>query len=431
MIAKTEIEKLPSTLGVYIFKNNGEYLYVGKSVNIKARVKSHFENAKLDKKEAALIAASNKIDYIVTDSEFKALLLEAELIKEHHPKYNVIWKDDKSFLYIKITITDHFPKVFLSRKKDADKKALYFGPFSSVKMTLKVLNEVRRIVPFCMDKRLKNGPCFYSKIGLCDPCPGAIVKEKNGNKRRTLRKIYYQNIIKLVRLLRGKIMLIINDFYRQLKRKIKEEKYEEAIILRDRILRLQSLEKRSFSPIDINQYNQSKLSLTSLQLLLVKYLPHLKELKRIECYDVSNLAGEDATASMVVLTDGQIDKTQYRKFRIKNLSKKSDPEMLEEVFKRRFSLKNNWPYPNLIVVDGGRPQVRLIKNVLQKLNQNLPVIGIAKNPDRLVMGTSQLFTIKPPADHPGFNLIRLIRDESHRFARKYHLLLRKKAMMLG
>lgn len=429
MIDKKVINKLPASVGVYIFKNKDQYLYVGKSVNIKARVKSHFENAKLDKKEAAIIAASNKIDYFITDSEFKALLLESQLIKEFHPKYNVIWKDDKSFLYVEIVLMEEYPKVFLSRKRDDDGKAFYFGPFPSVRTTLAVLNELRRIIPFCMDKRLKNGPCFYSKIGLCHPCPGAIVKEKNGRKRATLRKIYRQNIIKLIKLLQGKIKVIVNDFYRQLKRKIKEEKYEEAIILRDRIRRLEALEKKSFSPFDIQQYNRSQISLGSLQALLAKYLPQLKELKRIECYDVSNLFGEEAVASMVVLTEGIIDKTQYRKFRIKNLSQKNDLQMLEEVFRRRFSPKKNWLFPDLIVVDGGKPHVRSIKNVFTRLKIDIPVIGIAKNPDRLIIGNNILPTIKPADDHPGFNLIKLLRDESHRFARQYHLFLRKKSLI--
>ncbi len=430
MINKRNVEKLPATNGVYIFKKEGEYLYVGRSVNIKARVKSHLQNAKIDPKEAALINASDKIDYLVTDSQFKALLLEAELIREHQPKYNVIWKDDKSFLYIKITLGDEFPKVFLSRKKNDDIKTLYFGPFPSVKTTFQILREIRKIIPFCMDKKLKGGPCFYAKIGQCMPCPGAIIKEENGRKRRTLKRIYRQNIFKLLRLLSGKTHLIINDFSRQLKQKIREKKFEEAMILRDKINQLQYLEKISFVESCSSQQNQSELALESLSSFLSPYLDNLKKLNRIECYDVSNLAGENATASMVVLTNGLIDKAQYRRFRIKNLKSKNDLLMLKEVFKRRFTRKNEYPNPDLVIVDGGRPQVKLLREVLKKMKLNIPLIGIAKNPDRLILGKEKLITIKPPNNHLGFNLIKSIRDESHRFAHNYHLLLRKKAIKL-
>src|SRR3989339_1869392 len=133
MITRKEIEIHPSTIGIYLFKRDKTVNYIGKSVNIKARLLSHLENSKLDNKERSIIANSNKIETIITESEFKALILEAKLIREFQPKYNSIWKDDKSPLYIKITIKNEFPKVLLSRKEN-DKQNLYFGPFSSVRM---------------------------------------------------------------------------------------------------------------------------------------------------------------------------------------------------------------------------------------------------------------------------------------------------------
>src|SRR3989339_366100 len=126
------VENLPSTTGIYLFKKNNTILYIGKSVNIKARVLSHIENAKIDTKESLIISQTNKIEYIITDSEFKALILEAQLIQKHLPKYNVIWKDNKSYLYIKITIKDKFPKISLIRKTDIIHDQNYYsGPFSS------------------------------------------------------------------------------------------------------------------------------------------------------------------------------------------------------------------------------------------------------------------------------------------------------------
>ena len=430
MINQKIIENLPSLGGVYIFKKRRSYLYVGKSVNIKARIKAHFENAKLDSKEKALITNSDSIEYIITDSEFKAILLEAQLIKQHHPKYNSIWKDDKSFIYIKITTKDEYPKVFLSRKNRDISEASYFGPYPSVKITRKILKELRKIIPFCTEKKLKKGACFYSKIGLCQPCPGAIIKEENEKKRQFLKKVYRENIHKLIRLLQGKTQSIINSFSRQLNKKVKEENYEDAIILRDKILYLQYLEKHSFYENNYPDNNQSRLALKSLFNTLSPHFKSIKKLERIECYDVSNLRGENASASLVVLTNGLIDKSQYRRFKINNPSAKNDLKMLEEVFIRRFKKKYQSIKPDLIVVDGGKPQVKLLKKVLKKLMIDIPLIGIAKNPDRLIIGEEKLQTIKPPANHPGFNLIKNLRDESHRFAHKYHLLLRKKNMKL-
>ncbi|MDO8741827.1 MAG: GIY-YIG nuclease family protein, partial [Candidatus Roizmanbacteria bacterium] len=132
MITRNQIKDLPSTIGLYLFKKDKIINYIGKSVNIKARVFSHLENAKLDNKERLIVNNSNTIETIATESEFKALISEAKLIKEFQPKYNSICKDDKSPLYIKITIQDKFPKVIITRK-EFDKQSLYFGPFSSVR----------------------------------------------------------------------------------------------------------------------------------------------------------------------------------------------------------------------------------------------------------------------------------------------------------
>src|SRR3990167_10571679 len=129
MITKKQLTSLPSTFGVYIFKKNKETLYVGKSINIKVRVASHLENAKLDRKEFLIVSGANRLEIRQTENEFAALILESELIKKFHPKYNVIWRYNKSYLYIKITIKEEFPKVLFSRKEN-DGKSLYFGPFS-------------------------------------------------------------------------------------------------------------------------------------------------------------------------------------------------------------------------------------------------------------------------------------------------------------
>ena len=166
-LSKVSYSKLPSTAGIYLFKKGKTYLYIGKSVNIKARVLSHVENTQQDVKELAIVSQADSIETQITDSEFKALLLESELIQIHHPKYNIIWRDGKSHLYIKIT-EENYPKIYPVRKED-DKKSLYFGPFSSTRDVDSLLRTIRRIIPFCSQKRLPNVLVFIIRSDFVIP----------------------------------------------------------------------------------------------------------------------------------------------------------------------------------------------------------------------------------------------------------------------
>lgn len=427
-VSKEEIKKLPATTGIYIFRHKKEYLYIGKSVNIKARVLSHLENAKIDNKEASIIEGSSEIECIITDSEFNALLLESQLIQKHLPKFNSRWRDDKSNLYIKITVKDEYPKVFAARK-EPETGARYFGPFQSVYSVELLLKELRRIFPFCMQEKIGKRACFYSKIRLCDPCPSDIVKVDSEQRRNELKSIYLKNIKSIMKILNGNTKLILDDLYKELKKLAKEQRYEEAVVVRNKIMMFEGLlHRKLFSPDAIINYNRASESVQILIKYLRHYFPDLNELRRIECFDVSNFNHKEATASLVVYSDGLIDRSQYRRFRIRNLLLKSDFEMMEEVLIRRF--KRNWQKPDLLVVDGGKPQVRIAQQVFSKLNISIPLVGIAKHPDRLVIAVQDLPTVRPPIHNLGFSLIRAIRDESHRFAKKYHVLLRRKAFIV-
>jgi excinuclease ABC subunit C len=142
---------------------------------------------------------------------------------------------------------------------------------------------------------------------------------------------------------------------------------------------------------------------------------------------MSTFQFKESTASMVVFTNGLSDKKEYKRFKIKNPQAESDFEMMDEVIRRR--LKNNWPLPDLFVVDGGKPQVRTVLKVFHETNTTIPLIGIAKRPDRIIIGEGDLLSVRPQLDHPGFKLIQSLRDESHRFAKKYHVYLRNKKML--
>lgn len=423
---REEILKLPTTTGIYQYIDaQGEIIYIGKSVSLKARLISHAENAKIDAKEAGIVDNAVKISIIITDSEFNALLLESQLISRHKPKYNVRWRDDKSYLYIKATIKDDYPKFFLTRQEN-DGKSSYFGPFPSVRTATNVLREIRKVFPFCTQRKISKQPCFYSKIGQCNPCPNNIEKIENLEEKKELKKAYKYNIRQVIKVLEGQTDLVQKDLYKTLKLQTETLDYENAIQTRDRIQRLEGLiHGKKLEPEMIADYNKSNESTQKLKELLQRYYPDLENVTRIECFDISNTSMKQGTASMVVFTDGLIDKKEYRKFKIKDLNLASDFEMMDEVLRRRFK-RHQWKNPSLLVVDGGKPQVRVAQKVLADLEVQVPLIGIAKNPDRLVIGDQHFQMIRPQLNHPGFNLIRAIRDESHRFAKKYHIYLRNK-----
>lgn len=433
LLKKKDILALPQGVGVYVFKKKNRIFYIGKSISLKARILSHLENAKLDPKEAAIIKNSDRIEYYITDSEFKALLLESSLIQKNHPKYNRRWQDDKSYLYIKITVDEDFPKV-LSVRKENDGKSVYFGPFPSRGDVEELLRTIRRIFPFCTQKKIGKKPCFYSKIGLCNPCPNEIVHRPKpdrpmGEKARHMKRLYRYTIRQVIRVLSGNVDLVLKNIYRKIGELSKQQRFEEAILLRDKILHFEkTIHQKEFTDDIFLNYNKAKESIAHLKKLLQSHKSGGEALQRIECYDISNLSQKDATASMVVFVDGLPDKSQYRRFRIKNLRLRSDFAMLGDVFERRF--KHNWQKPNLIVVDGGTPQVLKVTQVFQKLGKEIPLLGIAKHPDRIVLNTpTRLVTLRPSINNLGFNLLRALRDEAHRFARKYHLLLRSKKML--
>lgn len=433
-IDRQTINSLDEIIGVYIFYHNKDFQYIGKSVNIKARLLSHLENAKTDIKERLIIENSNKIYIIPTNSEFNAIILEANLIKKHLPKYNRIWKDDKSFIYIKITIKEKYPKLKIVRKPSFAKtsnnedQSLYFGPYSSSFITQILIKEIRRVFPYCSSNKIAKSACFYHKIGLCNPCPNEIEKIENKQLKQNKIKDYKNNIKQIIKVLNGQSDSITENLHNKIKKYTKLQQFEQAIKARDLIYYFKNLITNRIHIVhDYPNYNIDQSSILLLN-TLNKYFPNLKKLNRIECYDISNLYFQFSTASMVVFNDGKPNKSQYRRFKIKNLKLHSDFEMFNEIIHRRFN--NKWQHPDLIVIDGGKPQIRTVLQVLSDIKTHVPVIGIAKNPDRIIIGSQNLISLRFVLNNPGFNIIRYIRDESHRFAKKYHLLLRNRKFLL-
>jgi len=420
VITNTQIKSLPQTIGIYLFKKEKEYLYIGKSLNIRDRVQNHKERSDIDAKEKAILENSNVVDYIICSSELHALILESQLIQKHHPPYNVIWKDDKSYLYIKIPIKDPFPRISLTRRDD-DGAALHFGPYSSTRDVRFLLQSIRKVVPFCTQKQPIKKPCFYSKIGLCNPCPGT--RDLKGRAFGTMRKQYRAQIRKAISLLQGRAETVLKELRTRISSHAQAEEFEESLELRNKLFHLEQLiHLRSFERFEYSNAYDPQMALEKLKGILDRIHPTISSLARIECYDISNLMQKEATASMVVATDGILDKAEYKRFKLKETGV-SDFKMLTETITRRMS--NNWELPDLIVIDGGTPQVVTISGVLKRLNCDIPLIGIAKRPDRIVvLVKGEIKTYAFSLHHAGFKLIQQLRDESHRFAKKYHTFLR-------
>ncbi|MEI7653077.1 MAG: GIY-YIG nuclease family protein [bacterium] len=516
LATKSGIKDAPSTTGVYIFRIGTDIIYIGKAVNIRARLISHFQSVDIDKKEAAIFAESTDIDYLITDSEFKALVVEAHLISTIKPKYNVRWRDDKSYLYIRIITGEAYPKVSLARGQDIKKSpnsqstisnndkleskvsncklacdaVRVFGPFSSTYSAESVLRYLRRIVPYCTQRTISKQACFYHKIGQCDPCPNLIDHMEDKVAKSKEKRRYRANIKKLCAILEGDVSKVEKEFKRELRAYTESQDYEAAIKVRDAMRRLEfMIAHGSFRLDEYESYNKSEQSLESLMALLTEHFPQLQSLHRIECYDNSTLSFTNSTASMVVFTDGLVDKREYKKFKMKK-AHDNDFDMMREIISRR-TKHSDWPRPDLIIIDGGAPQLRAVIDTLSTLSTvipspvipahagihtqeeipklvrddkslikntelliinysllDVPLIGIAKHPDRLILPTlshtdssldptsrfsiihSSLFinftSLRPRAHDLGFRLVQAIRDEAHRFAKKYHTSLRKR-----
>lgn len=425
---KALYKKVPSDTGVYFFLKNNTPLYIGKAVNLKARIVSHIRNSVLDSKEALIVNQADHIQVIVTQSEFNALLLEAQLIKRHTPKYNVIWKDGKTHLYIKITQKEQYPKIFSVRAED-DGKSLYVGPFYSSSMAHQLLRETRKIIPFCTQKKITHPKCFYSKIGLCDPCPNMINQEKDSRTKKKLQRRYRAQIRKIILILKGKSDIVMHALIKTMNHYSKKNEYEKALRIRNNITALRQLiTERSFHESMTTGLMGFRIDelLEEFNAFMARYFNRKKIYKifMIECFDVSHLFGSHATASMVVFQNGLPVKKLYKRFKVKTVYHASDKDMMKEIIIRRLK-RTEWKLPDFIIVDGGRPQLAAVSTAIISQKLDIPCIGFAKNPDRVVAGYPAQ-TIYFFSHSVLLLLFKYIRDESHRFAKKYHTHLRNK-----
>ncbi len=391
-----KIKKFSDTPGIYIMRDSHRKpLYIGKASSLKRRVLSYFQRPQEERIEQMLSQVRN-IEIKKTDSVIEALILENDLIKKYKPKYNVKLKDDKTFLGIFITKED-WPRILPARITEKLPKGEFYGPFPESSSVREALQIIRKIFPFrvsCLP--LSGKACLEYHLGMCPGvCIGKISKEDYG---KTIKQI------KLF--LKGHKKAVISDIQKQMKTAAKNLEFEKATKLRDRIFALQHIQDVALIQEEEFQTGQ---------------IP-----KRLEAYDISNISGAFAVGSMVVFTEGLIDKNQYRKFKIKSVPPAgggaNDVAMLKEILNRRLNHKE-WAYPDLILIDGGKPQVNGAKEVIKGRSLNIPIVGIAKGPkrDKDEIMTSGFSDVEK-------GLLLRIRDEAHRFAIQYYRLRHKKSL---
>jgi excinuclease ABC subunit C len=348
--------------------------------------------------------------------------LEAKLIKQHQPKYNVRLKDDKRYLYIGIT-RETYPRVTLIRRPEKTDNLLdWFGPFPSASSVKEVLRILRRVFPFRSCRRLPSKPCLYYHLKLC---PGVCIKK--------IPKEEYQNTIKQIRFfLNGKLRVLLSQMEKQMIKAAKSLDFEKAQRLKNRIKKIQHL---LFVFQKSPQEEKVQKQLVLLRRLLVKY-QNIDPLViyRIEAYDVARLGNKIVVGSMIVFINGEPDPSEYRRFKIEDF--RGDPQAIAKVVARRLK-HQEWVYPQVILIDGGRPQVQAVFQVLKLKNlaESICLLGLAKKKEILVIpqiNKEQILswkTLSLSCSSPVLQLLQYARDEAHRFAQNYYKLLLKKSFL--
>ncbi|MEW6074887.1 MAG: excinuclease ABC subunit UvrC [Candidatus Omnitrophota bacterium] len=407
---KDKISSLPESCGVYLFKDTGgRIIYIGKAKFLKKRVQSYFSRF-LSSKTQSLVAKIADIEYRTTSSESQAQLLEAALIKDYQPYYNISLKDGKSFPLIKIS-DEPFPLVGICRSKSRKKgdTAFYFGPYTSAKLLRQALQVIRKVFGFRSCRKMPKQPCLFYRVHLCPaPCAGKISPAQ------------YRQVVKEIKMfLESKYEALLGALSDKMNSAAAHARFEEAAKIRDQISALRIIGQGTAQA-------SSNESLEDLKNLLgLKKLPLC-----IEAFDISNISGKEACGSMVYFYRGVADKNNYRRFRIKRVKGIDDYAMTREVVQRRYArlIREGVALPDLILIDGGRSHLAVAKKEVRGLGLRIPLISIAKDREHIYCeGKKSPLTLA--SDTPGLNLIRRIRDEAHRFAVAYHHILRRKKVI--
>ena len=425
---KDKVRSFPATPGVYLMKDGqGRVIYVGKAVNLRSRAGSYFTAAAaVDRRTAELVTEIQDIDYVETDSEVDALLLEARLIKDVQPRFNSELKDDKTFPYLQITTREDFPRVEFTRTPQSTGVKLY-GPFTSAKKlrgTIAVLQKIFRFRTCTLDIEENDErwrwfrPCLLASINQCTaPCNLRVSKEDYRNDIRKLRLF-----------LDGGKARLLKELEKTMKQASVELKFEKAARIRDEIRALKDLNLRG----DLEEHAQPEVFYIDPK----KGMAGLKRVfkldenpRRIEGVDIAHLQGGETVASLVQFIDGLPFKHGYKRYKIRTVEGVDDFGSIREVVSRRFRRlsEEGESFPDILLIDGGKGQLNAAMEAMQQIGINPPfTISLAKREEEVyVPGESDPRRLSRHSF--GLRLLQYVRDEAHRFAQHYHHLLRNKS----
>jgi excinuclease ABC subunit C len=421
---KAKLAALPDQPGVYLMRNRqGKIIYVGKAASLRSRVSSYFRRgtfAKAEPKLRGLIRSIDDLDFIALKSEAEATLTESRLIKDYHPRYNVLMRDDKRFLLLRVNLNDPVPRFDAVRLRKDD-GARYWGPYASSAAAWASLEFVDKQFGLRRCSPREPGPddhrhCLNDIVRFCSaPCIGKVTPAEYLERVRTACAFLDGDRREFLEALRG-----------QMSAAAKEMKFEKAAALRDMyLLLLKGIREKARGRKSMQlKRDEARRGLEELQACLG--LPRPPEV--IECYDISNISGTNSVASRVVSVGGVPAQARYRMYRIRSVEGADDPASMAEVIRRRFSraLAEKEPLPDLVLVDGGITQLRAARAELDALG--LPgqrVAGIAKQYEELYHDPqNESAPLRFASDSPALRVIQQIRDEAHRFALTYHRTLR-------
>lgn len=441
-----KLAQLPGQAGVYLYKDKtGQIIYVGKAAVLKNRVRQYFQKSRYrDPKTDALVAEIANVDWITVDSELDALFLEAELVRRYLPRYNILLRDDKSSIYVRIDYDGLHPTVSFTHRP-LDDQAKYFGPYFNAQAVKRALKFLRKAFPYSTHTTVPKRACLLYHLGLC---PGL-------EEDKTPLLVYRANLRRLMQYLKGERVKLIRQIERDMQTYAKNAQFEQAAQARNQLFALRGLTKQIvFSDKEFMDLSKDEGLAGLADALGLKRPPH-----RIEGYDISHMQGTDNVASMVVFTNGLPDKANYRKFKLR-IPGNNDFAHMNEAISRRLNAKHiqDWGKPNLFLIDGGKGQLDAAIQARDAAGWTMPMVGLAKREEEVIvklpppiansqhqghsnviineaqvqaMGgfitrTDRFVSVLLPKSSHVVKLLQRIRDESHRFAVSYHSVLKTK-----
>lgn len=427
--------KLPKRAGVYLMKDADDHvIYVGKASSLPSRVTTYFQRgADLGERKEPMLESVVDFDVIECEGEWEALLMEARLIKDLRPRFNVRLTDDKTFPYLAVTMRDDFPGVFITRDPTNERfrGARIFGPFTSVASLRHAVQLLQRVFRFrTCELDITAGdpknrfvrPCLLHSIGQCTaPCADRVTKER-----------YREDIDRFLRFLGSRRSVMLREMRSEMERASAERRFEDAAVLRDQIAAIEKLDDRE-RPGGSEVYDwQPEVTFAAGdpaagERSLRRTLGLEQPIRCMEAFDVAHLAGGETVASKVCFIDGRPFKDGYRRFRVRSVTN-DDYAALREVIGRRYreAGRGEELYPDVILIDGGLGQLHAALDAFSMLDVRPPmVIGLAKK-DELIYVQRESEPLRLGRENAGLKLCQAIRDEAHRFARHYHHVLRRR-----